>query len=321
MILLPYLPAASGGGVGVGTNNPDLKNPYVFNGALTLNNPNDSPDETYEIVNIVVADQLALQTEPLPQADGQQSYIPRKVRKLIHIDGVIHAKTAGKLNYMAMQLNYYLDPVNAFWADTASTMGNNKGFLPLTFSVPTSDTTNYPTGLISVIAYVRSTQRPVQMGSKLTGYNTRFQIVFEMIDPRFYYATDTVVTLNSGSNTVHSSVTEYPTFGTISLTLSSAAPSAIQINRTSPDDENGSDMNVRINPLATLNGTAAGNGDIVSFNMQTGRAYKNGVLREDFAVPGYMSYWPILPGSNTILLSASPATFSAKTLTYKRAFA
>jgi hypothetical protein len=317
MLLLPFLPAAGGAGVGVGTVNADTKNPFTFNCTFVMNNPNDSPDETYEIVNVAIADQFSLQTEPLPQSDGQQSYIPHKVRKLIHIDGVIHAKTLAKLNYMAMQMNRYLDPINAFWDDSAL-LGSNKGFLPLTFSVPTSDTTNYPSGLITVVAYVRSTQRPVQVGSKLQGYSARFQIVFEMIDPRFYYTTATSVTL-TGSSQVHASVTEYPTFPTFSLTLSSAAQ-VIQLNRTSPTDENGNAMNVRIDPTNTLDGAAGQSGDVITFNMATGRAYNNGILREDWAVPGFMAYWPILPGSNTFILSSS-ATFSAKTMSYNRAFA
>jgi hypothetical protein len=319
MLLVPFLPAASGGGVGVGTNNPDTKNPFVFNGVLTLNNPADQPDETYEVVSVTVADQFALQTEPLPQTDGQQSYIPRKVRKLIHMNGIIHAKTLAKLNYMAMQLNFYLDPVNAFWADSA-VMGANKGFLPLTFSVPTTDTTNYPTGLISVVAYVRSTQRPVQMGSKLSGYTARFDIIFEMIDPRFYWATQSSVTLNDGGlGTGHTSATEYPTFPTFNLTLSSA-PDIIQMNRLAPNDENGNDMLVRIDPTQTLDGSAAVSGDVITFNMATGRAFLNGVLREDFAVPGYMAYWPVLPGANTVQLDGGVSNFSAKTMTYNRAF-
>jgi hypothetical protein len=319
MLLLPFLPAAGGAGVGVGTNNPDTKNPFVFNSVLTLNNPSDNPDETYEVVNVAIADQFALQTEPLPQSDGQQSYIPRKVRKLIHIDGIIHAKTLAKLNYMAMQMNRYLDPINAFVDDRGTDMNSNKGFLPLTFSVPTSDTTNYPTGLITCVAYVRSTQRPVQVGSKLQGYNARFQIIFEMIDPRIYYTTQQSVTLNDGSNTDHTSATEYPTFPVLSVTLSSAAD-VIEITRKTPDDENGNDMVVKIDPTKTLDGTAGGNGDVITLNMANGRAFKNGVLREDWAVPGFMAYWPVVPGTNTFFLDGGSSTFSAKTLTYYRAF-
>jgi len=155
-------------------------------------------------------------------------------------------------------------------------------------------------------------------GSKLVGYNARFSIIFEMIDPRFYHNSSQSVNL-TGASQVHASVTEYPTFPTFSLTLSSAAQ-VIQLNRTSPTDENGNAMNVRIDPTKTLDGAAGGVGDVITFNMATGRAYKNGTLREDWAVPGYMAYWPILPGNNTLILSSS-ATFSAKTMSYKRAFA
>lgn len=319
-MLMPFLPAASGSGVGVGSVNADTKNPFVFNSLLTLNNPSDDPSETYEVVTVAIADQFNMQTEPLPQSDGLQMYIPRKVRKLIHIDGIIHAKTLGKLVYMGMQMNYLFDPVNAFWADTAATVAENKGFLPMTFSVPTSDTANYADGLIEMVAYVRSTQRPVQIGSKLQGYNTRFALVLEMIDPRFYYVTADVVSLNDGSDTNHTSVTEYPTFPTLSVTLSSAADT-IYINRKSPNDENGSDMNVRIDPTATLDGAAAQSGDVVSLDMATGKAYLNGTLREDFVVAGFMNYWPVLPGANVFRLESNASSFSAATLTYNRAFA
>lgn len=318
-MLMPFLPAASGAGVGVGSVNPDTKNPFVFNSLLTLNNPADSPDETYEVVTVGIADQYNMQTEPLPQSDGLQMYIPRKVRKMINIDGIIHAKTVGKLVYMGMQMNYFFDPVNAFWADTAATVAENKGFLPLTFSVPTSDTANYGDGLIEMVAYVRSTQRPVQIGSKLQGYNARFNLLLEMIDPRFYYVTPDVVTLNDASDTNHTSVTEYPTYPTLSVTLSSA-PDTIYINRKSPNDENGSDMNVRIDPTKTLDGPAAVSGDVVSLDMATGKAYLNGTLREDFVVAGFMNYWPVLPGANVFRLESNATSFSAKTLTYNRAF-
>lgn len=318
MILLPFLPSATGGGVGVGSINADTKNPFVFNNILTLNDPTDDPDDTYEVVTVAVTDQFSLLTEPLPQADGQQPYIPRKIRKLIHMDGIIHAKTLGELQYKAMQLNRYLDPVNAFWDDRGVYMGSDKGFLPLTFSVATSDTTNYADGVIDVVAYVRSIQRPVQIGSKLQGYNTRFQIVFEMIDPRFYSADSTAVTLNKDSNTDHTSATEYPTFPTISLTLSSAA-ALIKMNRLTPDDENGNNMLVRIDPTVTLDGDAAVSGDVITFNMASGKAFLNGDLREDWIIPGYMDFWPVIPGTNTFYLE-STATFSAKTLSYNRAY-
>lgn len=320
MILLPFLPADPSG---IGTINPDTKNPFVFNNLLTLNDPDDEPDDTYEVVNVAVADQFTLQTEPLPQMDGMQPYIPRKIRKLIHMDGIIHAPTLGKLVYKAMQLNFYLDPVNAFWADRGVYMGSDKGFLPLTFSVPTSDTDNYDTGLIDVVAYVRSVQRPVQIGSKLQGYSTRFQIVFEMIDPRFYSADDTVVTLSKGiaTPTAHTSATEYPTYPVISLTPSGSI-AVINVNRITPNDENGNDMNVRIDPTVTLDGTAASAGDVITINMASGKVFKNGTLREDWIVAGRMDFWPIVNGSNEFVLDTD-TTFDAGDafLTYNRAFA
>ena len=189
MILVTHLPAAAGGGVGVGTNNPDTKNPYYFNTSFVINDPTDASTDTYELVAVSVVDQFSLTTEPLPQEDGMQSGIPRKVRKLIHMEGIVHASTLGALEYAAMQMHRYLDPVNAFWDDSGSTMAQDKGFMDLVFSVPTTDTTNYPTGLITVEAFVRSVQRPVTSMSKLQGYNARFQIAFEMIDPRFYHST------------------------------------------------------------------------------------------------------------------------------------
>lgn len=321
MWLTPFLPAAAGGGDGVGTTNADTKNPFNFNNVITLNSPLDDPDDTYEIVTVAAADQFSLQTEPLPQEDGQQSYIPRKVRKMIHIDGIIHAPTLAKLTYKAMQLNYWFDPINAFWADTASTMDDNKGFLPLYFTVPTTDTAKYATGEIDVVAYVRSVQRPVQVSSKLQGYSTRFQIVLEMIDPRFYYTTeDEIVLTNFPTTKAWVSLTEYPTYPVLTLVWASGAISTIQINRVSPNDENGNDYNVRINPSSTLDGAAAVPGDTITFDMATGRPYLNGVLREDFLVPGYMDFWPVTPGAIGVDLHVGTMVFSTQTLTYYRAF-
>lgn len=316
MILVTHLPSATGGGVGVGTVNADLRNPYTFNG-LVINNPNDSQDDTYELVSAAISDQFVLATEPLPQQDGQQSYIPRKTRKILHLEGIIHAPTLGQLEYKVMQMHRYLDPINTFW-DDSSTMDNDKGFLSLTFSVPTSNTTDYATGLIAVRAYCRSLSRPVPAITKMSGYNARFQIMFEMIDPRFYWTTQSVLALTNNATGVHTSLTQYPTYPLVDFTLSSAAQ-LININRTLPLNENGAVMNVRIDPRIAIQGTAAQSGDTITINMMTGKASRLGVIREDWAVAGFMRFWPVLPGSNSIQV-ASTATFSAINLKYNRAF-
>lgn len=317
MILTPYIDAAAGSGVGVGTTNPDTKNAFTFNG-LVLNNPADAvdPPDMYEIVTIGVNDQYLVATEALPGQDGMQIYIPRKVRKVIHADGLIHAPTLAKLEYKVMQMERYLDPINTFWDDTASTMDNNKGFLPLTFNVPTTDT-NYGTGLIPVVAYARCIQRPVQVVSKLLGYSARFQIVWEMVDPRFYHNATQTVSLTNGT-TNHTSLTEYPTNPVITLTLSGAPGASTSIKRTSPTDENGAAMEVRLALLSTAGGAAATSGDVVTLDMQNGTVKLNGAARADFLVAGYMSFFPILPGANTIVSSFTNMTASAA---YKRAFA
>lgn len=320
MILVTHLPAAAGSGVGVGSNNPDTRNPYVFNSVLTLNNPSDTSSETYELATIAVTDQFSLATEPLPGSDGMQSYIPNKIRKVLHFEGVIRSATLAGLNYKAMQLIRYFDPINAFWDDSASTMADNKGFLPLAFSVPTSDTATYATGLISVIAYVRAIARPIIATSVplIESYNAKFRLILEMIDPRFYEASSQTVALNNGTTTAHTSKTEYPTFPVITLAVSGAPSSSTIIRRNLPLDENGSTIDCRLDLTKTQLGAAATVGDTVTIDMATGAVALNGTDRPDFLVSGYVKFWPVLPGSNQFFFSGTNMTGS---LAYTRAYA
>lgn len=326
MILVTHLPAASGAGVGVGSNNPDTKNPYTFNesyppagrsAAITLNDPTDDPNETYELVTAAVMDQFSLQSEPRPQQDGMQIYIPRKVRKVIHMEGIVHALTLGKLEYMVMQLHRYFDPINAFFDDTASTMANDKGFLDLNFTIPTSDTTNYPSGTIDITAWVRCVQRVVPVMTKLKGYNARFQLVLEMIDPRFYEQTAQAVALNVGSTTSHTSTTEYPTAPVINLTMTGAASGTVSIQRQTPADENGNTVEFRLDLTKTTLGAAATTSDVVSLDMATGIVTLNGARRDDFIVAGYANPWEVVPGSNSFLVTGTNLTAA---MAYTRAY-
>ena len=324
LILLTHLPAASGGGVGVGTTNASTKNPYDFNSVLTINDPTDDPDDTYELNDVGVDDQFSLQSEPLPQQDGMQIYVPHKVRKIIRMDGIIKATTLASLEYKAMQMNRYFDPVNAFWDDssTMAVASNNKGFLAMAFSVPTTDTSHYATGLIPVVAYVRSIQRAVAVATKSHGFSARFNLLLEMVDPRFYHSATQTVSLTNGSGTAHTSATEYPTYPIITFTLTGTPSSGTAINRTSPVDENGDSPTVHLDMTATYLGAAAASGDTVSIDMQNGRVQwthsGTTIDRPDFLVPGYMGFWPVLPGSNTLGFTGTNMTAS---MAYERAFA
>ena len=325
MIIPTYRDAAAGAGVGVGSNNPDTRNLIQFNGTtVKLNNPSDAQNDTYELDTIVVNDQFLLATEPKPQTDGMQIYIPRKVRKLIHAKGWVRAPSLAKLQYKSMFLNRYLDPVNAFWDDTASSLDYDKGFQDLTFSIDTTDTTNYPSGVIPIVAYVRSIQRPVQTYSKYYGYSSPIDIVFEMVDPRFYLDDDNdEVDCNNGTNTSHTSITEYPTFPIVTINVTGTPSSTTIIERVTPYDENGSSMIVHLDLTKTTLGSAAESGDTVEVDMGRQTVTLNGNDRSDFLVPGYSAFWPVLPGTNVFLISGTNigTANTDRVVSYTRAFA
>ena len=89
-----------------------IKNPIVFGStpSITLNNPADSRDSTYDVSNIVINSAFDETLEPLADRDGSLPGEPREVQKIIEIDGWVRGSTlAGlydKINALGWRAQY-----------------------------------------------------------------------------------------------------------------------------------------------------------------------------------------------------------------------
>src|SRR3972149_5527062 len=121
----------------------------TYNG-LTLNNPSDVSDDTYElniVAGVTVVDAIA---ELRPEGDGMEVYDARKVSRLVRIEGVIRAPTLARFYDKVKLLAKTFDPPPISLHNPTV-----HGFLALDFSVMTEDDATYADGLVPSRYYCR----------------------------------------------------------------------------------------------------------------------------------------------------------------------
>ena len=210
--------------------------PFAYNG-FTFNDETVDFDpraasgtECLVEVNVVaINEQWDAVTEPKVTTHGMEGYEPKKVVAMVRLDGLIRAPRGnlGLLMDTVRDMNAAFDPVNAYHADSGTI---NKGYLPLTFSIPTADLANYPSGFITAEYYVRSLNRPIVRDSQFEGDTCRFQLLLQAIDPRCYY---TVAQTNSRSNAgtvaVDNSLAGFPSWPILTFTVTGAGSGNVDI--------------------------------------------------------------------------------------------
>jgi hypothetical protein len=202
-----------------------------YNG-LALNDPADTASTgTYEINVVAVDPAWDAMVEPRVQTHGVDGFQPRKVQTIIQMDGVVRAPTFAKLLDKVRTLNNTLDMVDAYDADSAT---YNKGYLPLTFSIPTTDTGTYATGYITCKYLARCLRAPVVRSSQYEGTTARFSLIFQAADPRCYFTTaQTGSRSNAGTITIDNSLSTFPSWPTITITLTGAGSQVITLTQGS----------------------------------------------------------------------------------------
>src|SRR3970282_1251902 len=157
----------------------------TFNG-LTLNNPSDVSDDTYElntVAGMTVVDAIA---ELRPEGDGMEVYDARKVSRLVRIEGVIRAPTLARFYDKGKLLPKTFAP--------ALISLNNptvNGFLALDFTVLTEDDATYPDGLVLSRYYCRPRTLVEPLDSQYSGTGASFAIELQLRDPRGVLQTPT----------------------------------------------------------------------------------------------------------------------------------
>jgi hypothetical protein len=193
----------------------DLTRDIVYRG-YTLNDENIqgtvTPDRTSGagitgcVVNAVdVGDVDVIQyREPKSQQDGIDVGEPQLGSRRIHVSGTLYAASRLLLYDELQDLRAALNPRLAYLDEPA-----DKGYQPLYFSVPTTDTTDWPTGakdmLVNVMPYrFRYTILRDNIGGTDDEYAgaISWEATFMARDPRFYadqYASEAFTGSESGT--------------------------------------------------------------------------------------------------------------------------
>lgn len=253
--------------------------PVTYNG-LTLNNPSDPKDDRYELNIVVPTTAINVTVEPHPSSDGSEAYTPYRASRNIRLLGVIRAPSVAKLYDKMKSLAAAFDPAVVAYNNPTDS------FLALDFSTPTTDTTNFPSGLAACRYYARARTVPEPMVSVFGGWSAFFSIDLFVRDPRRYVQTASTVT---GTGTAANTVADTVSWPTVTITATGAGSATYSV------------ANTTLGKTLTLNLSGLVNGNTVTVDMARAKVSKNGVETPSLFVSG--NYWPIQPGNNTITVT------------------
>lgn len=251
----------------------------TYNG-LTLNNPADPKDDTYALDVAVPVTSYNQIIETHPSSDGSEVFTPYKAQRVVRLLGTIRAPSIAKLHDKMRDLAKYTDPSIIAYNNPLDS------FLALDFSVPTTETTVFTTGLVPSRYYARPMRMVEPIVSAFSGLSAMFTLDFLLRDPRRYLQTATALT---GAGTAANTSADYPSWPTITLTASGAGSATYTIANSTA----GKSLVLNLSTLVNL--------DIVSVDMARAKISKNGVETPSLFVSG--DYWSIKPGNNTIAIT------------------
>ena len=286
---------------------PPAKNSITYRG-LNINNAADDEADTYIIEDISESPTWQQNLEPFPDRDGSQTYQPFDLFKMFRVRGWARATSLRKLYDSISAINQKFHPVLAYNADTSTF---NKGYLPLTFNVPTNDTANYATGLIACQYYVQAQRPPIAQDTKFNGLNARIDFLLRAADPRRYQQTTSSANrTGNGTITCVNTLATYPSYPVITIVTSVTAPSgSLTLTRTSP----------AASGAVTITGSQITTSKTYVLDMQA-RTFVNGAIDKIAAIAGGSQFFDLSEGvSNTVTVAGFPADATI-TVTWLRAF-
>ena len=263
---------------------------------ITLNNPADDPLDTFEINGVVTTSQIDTAIDSNPSKTGAIISPARRIIYLVRVDGTIRAPSLAKLFDKGVLLASALDP------DFLSRQNpSTNGFVDMDFSVPTTDTTEYPTGLVPSRYRVRPRNTVVPADSMYTGTSAFFAAEFLLRDPRRVYQT---LESRVGAGTVDNEGNTYAGV-VVSIAMSGAGQAGYVV------DLNGDGVT---GPTLDLSATL--NGDVIVIDMDAGTVTKNGVDAITLMTSG--TFFDIPPGSSTI--GITNGTNATTTIQWRRSW-
>ena len=285
---------------------PGTKNALTFR-SVVFNNPSDNENDTFHIEEIVESDVFEQSYEPLPNRDGSQGYEPFHQTKLFQVRGWVRAPSITALFDKIEVINKAFHPVNCYLYDTSTF---DKGYLPISFNVPTADTTNYPTGLISCSYYVQAIRLPVSLESKFDGFNARIDFLLRAIDPRRYFnTTQSVQRTSNGVIDVDNALASVRSWPTVVIVLPSGAPSGT----ATIAHEDGRTVSIDLSLLAASTS--------YTLDMQARTFVKTTDGTDKIAaITGTSSFFDVLPEDNQVVTYAGFAAGTTFDFQWGRAF-
>lgn len=262
--------------------------------SLTLNSPSDSTNDTYRVDSAESLTSIVAVREERPAGDGSISTLPRKASRIIRLRGVAVDTSWAALWDRAEALAAGTDPAKIALANPTDP------FIALDFSVPTTDTTNWATGLIPCRYYalaVGTLDVPVNVGS---GKGVPFTIDFFLKDPRRYAQT---ATTRSGTGSV-THLGDYRSWPTITIAMTGAGSATYSVATTAG--------------TVTLNLSGTANNDSIVIDMDKQTVKKNGTDMASLIV-GTPGWFYLDPGATTV--TVTNGTNATTTTSFRHAWA
>jgi hypothetical protein len=265
--------------------------------SLTLNNPSDAADNTYEVNVVAAHPQLDSIDDPNPDDDGTEIYRARKIRLVVSIAGTIRSTTIAGMYDKIKALMAAFDPAKASHENPTT-----QGFLAYDFSTPTLNTTTYPTGLVSCRYYARARTLYVPTISEYSGQSSFFTLELEMADPRRYEQTQATL---AGDGTA-TNRGDYRTWPTLTITCTGAGSATYTTTRT------GTGLAATTKALV-LDLSTCLNGDVVTVDMANKRIQRTRTAVTTDVPSLYASgvYFELEPVAQTITVTNTSNTTSS----------
>lgn len=258
--------------------------------AIELNKESDPADDRYEINTIRPSTSLDYVSDPKPEIDGLEVYAPRKVGRLLIVDGIIRAPTIAKLFDKMNSLAGALDPVKLYEANPSTF-----GFVPLDFTTPSV------AGNLACRYYVRPNKVVEPFVLEHPRHTAAYTLELLLRDPRRYLQAQS--TLAGGG--IAANAGNYKTWPTLTITMSGAGSATYTITNSTTGEG------------LVLNLTGLVNADVVVVDMEARSIKKNGVDTPALWADG--DFFDLEPGNNTILYANT--TNAASSLAWRSAFA
>lgn len=239
-------------------------------------------------------------SEPAQFRDGMELYGLRKSSRILVLRGWSHGRTQAEMFDELKALANATNPSRIVFENP------NGYFLPLTFSTPTGDTDNFPTGY-AASKYNCIPIRSIDPSHALAGngLSARWELDFLLEEPkRFLQAAST----QSGAGTIANAIADERSWPVLTFTLSGAGSSSFTVQNVGTY---GGTKSV----VLDLSGYSSGNWtvDFKNATIQQGTTDRPNVF-----VSG--EFFEIEPGNNVITYSNTTNT-SSRLLTWYPAFA